>query len=344
VSAWVERLFYPARPEGPLRELALAPLAVLESAFATGVQLRSVAQAQGWLSQEQVPGLRVVSVGSMLVGGAGKTPVVRALAERLLRAGRPVAILSRGYGRREVEDVRVEGPPWPEAERCGDEPLMLARSLPSAQVWVGVDRARLARRAAEGGARVALLDDGFQHWHLARAADVVVVDEAVGLGNGHLLPRGPMREPASALGRATLLWVRAAEPSVPVPWPPGVPRVRARHGPGEVVDPSGASHPPEVLRGHPVVAFAGIARPGAFRRTLGALGAEVVGFHAFGDHHRFRADELGALERQAASAGAWLLTTEKDRVRCPEQLGVHVLRLGVEVLEGEGVLDAALSE
>ena len=342
MSGWIERLFYPERPEGALRELALSPLAWAEVVFATGVRARSIARARGWIRPERVSGLRVISVGNVVVGGAGKTPVVRALAERLIGAGRKVAVLSRGYGRAATDDVRVEGPPWPEVDRCGDEPLMLAQSVPAATVWVGDDRLGLARLAARCGTEVALLDDGFQHWRLARDVDVVVVDEEVGLGNGHLLPRGPMREPAWSLARATLLWIRAAEAPVAVPWPEGVPRVRARHGPKDVVDPSGQVHAVDALRGRQVVGFAGIGRPTAFRHTLRALGAEVVGFSGFPDHHRFSAAELRTLERQAADAGAWLVTTEKDRMRCPDGAGVHVLRLGVQLLEGEELLDRLL--
>jgi tetraacyldisaccharide 4'-kinase len=344
MSDWLERLFYPAHPDGVLRELALSPLAVAEALFATGVQARTAAQARGWIRPQRVEGLRVISVGSVLVGGAGKTPVVRALAERLIARRRPVAVLSRGHGRTATGDVRVEGPPWPGPERCGDEPLMLAQSLPGATVWVGTDRSVLAQLAARCGATVALLDDGFQHWRLARDVDVVVVDEAVGLGNGHLLPRGPLREPPWALRRASLLWLRAAESPVPVPWPEGVPRVRARHGPRDVVDPDGEVRAADVLRGRRVVGFAGIGRPSSFRRTLGGLGAEVVRFSAFPDHHLFRTEELRALEQEASAAGAWLVTTEKDRVRCPEAAPVHVVRLGVEVLEGEASIDAVLAD
>jgi tetraacyldisaccharide 4'-kinase len=137
--------------------------------------------------------------------------------------------------------------------------------------------------------------------------------------------------------------VRAAEKAVPMPWPEGLPRVRARHGARDVVDAAGEVHPADVLRGRRVVGFAGIGRPTAFRRTLEGLGAEVVGFTGFPDHHPFRREELHALEQQAASAGAWLVTTEKDRMRCPEAAPVHVVRLGVEVLEGEELLERVLS-
>src|SRR5262249_36744180 len=214
------------------------------------VQARTGARARGWLKAERVPGLRVISVGNVQVGGAGKTPVVRALAERLVASGQVVAILSRGYGRTATDDVRVEGPPWPEPARCGpgpggggDEPVMLARSLSAVTVWVGTDRFRLAGLAARCGATVALLDDGFQHWRLARDADLVVVDEAVGLGNGHLLPRGPLREPSWALGRGALLWGRAAGAPGAGAWAGGGPRGRGRRGPRGLLAPGGEVHP-----------------------------------------------------------------------------------------------------
>jgi tetraacyldisaccharide 4'-kinase len=342
VTEWVERLFYPSGPEGPLRQLLLSPLSAAELGFRVGVSLRGLAYDRGWVEVEAVSGLSILSVGNLTVGGAGKTPVVRALAERLLGAGERVAVLSRGWGRRSEEELRVVGPLWPSVDLCGDEPLMLARSLPAAQVWVGADRAKLARRAVELGATAAILDDGFQHRRLGRALDIVVVDEGVGLGNGHLLPRGPLREPPEALSRARLLWVRASERPVPIPWPAGVPQVRARHAPSELLSPDGSARAPAVLGGRAVVAFCGLARPSNFRRTLETLGAELRGFHPFADHHRFSAAELSALERAAADAGAWLVTTEKDAVRCPEGFGVHVLRLGVEVVEGEPTLAALL--
>jgi tetraacyldisaccharide 4'-kinase len=340
---WTERVFYPSRPEGPLRQLLLSPLAAAELGFRAGVALRGLAYARGWAKAERIPGLSIISVGNLTVGGAGKTPVVRALAERLLGAGERVAVLSRGWGRQSNEELRVAGPPWPSLEVCGDEPLLLARSLPEAQVWVGADRARLARRAAQAGSTVALLDDGFQHRRLGRQLDIVVVDAAVGLGNGHLLPRGPLREQPSALARAQLLWVREAKQPVEVRWPAGVPRVRARHAPSELLSPDASAQSPAVLRGRPVVAFCGLARPSSFRRTLETLGAELRGFQAFADHHPFTAPELLALERAAADSGAWLVTTEKDAVRCPDGFGAHVLRLGVEVIEGEPTLAALLA-
>ena len=277
MSGWVERLFYPGRPEGTLRELALSPLAVAESFFAAGVQARTAARTRGWLHAERVPGLQVISVGNVQVGGAGKTPVVRALAERLVRRGQPVAILSRGHGRTSTGDVRVEGPPWPEPERCGDEPLMLARSVPAATVWAGADRLRLAGLAARwrgggGAARRRLPAPG-----LARDEDVVVVDEAVGFGNGRMLPRGPLREPLSGLRRATLFWVRAASTPGPTPTLPRCQRRACGRGIGP--RPGGTPRGAASHRGAegPAGARVGGPRRGAFLRTLGELGTDVRG-------------------------------------------------------------------
>src|SRR5262249_40522604 len=127
MSTRLEALFYPERPESAGRRLLLAPLALAEGAFLAGVALRTAAYARGWARRTGVGGLRIVSVGNLTVGGAGKTPVVRALAERLQAAGASVAILSRGYGRRGSAHLLVEGPRWPSVEDAGDEPLMLAR-------------------------------------------------------------------------------------------------------------------------------------------------------------------------------------------------------------------------
>jgi tetraacyldisaccharide 4'-kinase len=262
--------------------------------------------------------------------------VVAFLAARLLQAGERAAVLSRGHGRVERAVVQVAGPRWPAAGVVGDEPLLLARRHPGLQVWVGADRVELARRALASGATVALLDDGFQHRRLGREVDLVVVDEAVGLGNGHLLPWGPLREPWSSLRRASVVWVRVAERPVALPeFPSGVTVVRARHAAVDVVEPGGVVRPLSALAGRRVIGFCGIARPSSFERTLAGLGAEVVEMRDFADHHLFRPDELSALRAAAEKARAELVTTEKDAVRLSAEFLVWVVRLGVAVVEGE---------
>jgi tetraacyldisaccharide 4'-kinase len=340
----VERLFYPPGPESWGRRVLLAPVAALSWGYGLGVQVRGALYDARVLNEGRVEGLRIISVGNLNVGGTGKTPAVLHLAGMLTRAGRKVGILTRGYGRQTSEPLTFTGmEALPSVEEAGDEPLLLARRCPEARVLVGADRLVLARRARdELGLDVVLLDDGFQHRRLARDEDVVVVDEAGGFGNGRMLPRGPLREPMSALRRATLFWIRTATTPVP-PLPPLLgPQVRTRYRPTAWVDPAGKDHPPESLSGAPVVALAGLARPGSFLRTLRQLGVSLQEAALFPDHHRFTASELQGVEAAAARHRARIVTTEKDAVRLPQGFEAWTVRLGVEVLEGEDLLRRAL--
>lgn len=359
----IERVFYPPAPEPWGRRALLSPLTALSWTYAAAVHLRRALYDTGLLRAERVEGLRVISVGNVNVGGTGKTPAVLHLAEMLVREGRKVGILTRGYGRGSREPLTFTGAEsLPAVEDAGDEPLLLARRCPQARLFVGADRVSGAWRARdEFGLDTVLLDDGFQHRRLARDEDIVVVDEAVGLGNGHMLPRGPLREPRSSLRRATLLWVRAASSAadtlmaagtgaacspvgtgLDLPVGMGVPRVRTRYRPTAWLEPSGRVQPTDALAGQPVLALAGLARPGGFLRTLHSLGAEVRDAALFPDHHRFTADELRDVEARAARQGARVVTTEKDAVRLPTGFAAWVVRLGVEVLEGESHLRRAL--
>ncbi|MFY2557325.1 tetraacyldisaccharide 4'-kinase [Corallococcus terminator] len=356
----IERVFYPPSPEPWGRRALLSPLMALSWTYAAAVHLRGALYDLGLLRAERVEGLRVVSVGNLNVGGTGKTPAVLHLADLLVREGRKVGILTRGYGRRSQEPLTFTGAEsQPSVEDAGDEPLLLARRCPSVRIFVNADRVSSAYRARdEYGLDTVLLDDGFQHRRLARDENLLVVDEAVGLGNGHMLPRGPLREPASSLRRATLLWVRTstapgASESSPIPFdartlglPPegdGIPRVRARYGPSAWVDPAGGLHPSGALSGQRVLALAGLGRPGGFLKTLRSLGVEVLDAALFPDHHRFTVDELRDVEARAAKLGAVkVVTTEKDAVRLPVGFSAWKVRLGVDVLEGEAQLRRAL--
>ena len=159
----LESLWYPQGEASVGARVLGATLAPAAGVFRAAVAARSLLFERGLLAAETVEGLRILSVGNLTAGGAGKTPVVAFLAERLLAAGAKVAILSRGHGRGERRQLRVVGPPWPSAEAVGDEPLLLARRLPGAQVWVGANRVRLAREARSAGATVALLDLSLIH-------------------------------------------------------------------------------------------------------------------------------------------------------------------------------------
>jgi tetraacyldisaccharide 4'-kinase len=292
----------------------------------------------------------VISVGNLTVGGSGKTPVVAALARMLLLAGERPAILSRGYARREPVDGVVlvsDGASVLETvERSGDEPHMLARTVPGAAVVVCPDRF-LAGRVAERvcGATVHILDDGFQHFQLARDVDLLLVRQAD--VDDHVLPAGRLREPAAAARAADALLVTGessdveevaaalgvgtafrVEPRYGAPvWltpPPVVGRDEPGVGRDSEAAPAsddrdvsrGPEEAPAPAPGTRIVAVAGIARPQRFFGALRELGWDVAREMAFPDHHWFTAKDfaaIGAAVREAGASAA--MTTEKDAVR-----------------------------
>lgn len=335
-----------------------APLLLAEGLFRAGAFVRGALYDAAVLPAARA-GVPVVSVGNLAVGGAGKTPVVLAIAGRLLDAGRRPAVLSRGYGATRGDDRVVSDGDEVllGAAEGGDEPVLLARRLPGLRVLCGPDRARLAGRAVASGADVLLLDDGFQHRRLGRDLDVVVLDASNPWGNGHCLPFGPNREPRSALRRAGLVWLSHADRATTsglealrelAMRETGRAPVEARHAPRDLADGRlGRSFPLSGLAGRRVGLLTGVARPGSVRRTVEELGAEVVATFEFPDHRRFTEGEVGAALEAAGRAGADLLvTTEKDAVRWPAGVAgdgrIRVVRVDAEVLRGDEVLGAAL--
>ncbi|MBL9038780.1 MAG: tetraacyldisaccharide 4'-kinase [Archangium sp.] len=290
------------------RSLASSALLPLSWVYGLGLRLRPP------VIPERVEGLQVVSVGNLVVGGAGKTPVVALLASWALQAGRSVAVLSRGYGRRSASPVYWAGGALPAVEEVGDEPRWFARRLPGVHLFVGADRVAAAQRARALGCTVALLDDGFQHRRLHRDVDVLI---DVGVGNGRLLPAGPLREPVSAATRASVLWARDGAKALSAPH---ALRVEANHSLDGMTGPSGERV--AELRGQRVVVLAGLARPSTVVTGLETAGAEVVGQHLYADHHSFTSTELAAALADAESKQARVVTTEKDAERLPE--GAHV--------------------
>jgi tetraacyldisaccharide 4'-kinase len=287
----------------------------------------------------------VVSVGNLVAGGTGKTPLTAWLAGAFQARGRRVVIVSRGYRGRRREKLALVwegGRLLADASAAGDEPVLLGRLVPGATVVVGADRVLAARWAVEEhGAEIVLLDDGFQHRRLARDCDVVLLSAADPFGGNRGLPAGLLREgPAEALARAHLLVLSGS--SAPDPaledrlrsLAPGRPLFRERHEPTALVELDGSLHgSPGLLAGRAVFAVAGLARPAALRETLEELGARVVGHRDLPDHHAFRPGEEATLHEEARRAGAeTLVLTEKDAVRwrAPEGDAGRALALRVE--------------
>jgi tetraacyldisaccharide 4'-kinase len=283
--------------------------------------------ARGILTSRGVGG-PVVSIGNLTVGGTGKTPAVEVAVHTLVALGHRPAVVSRGYGRRtggihvvaDAASIRLD------AEDAGDEPFLLARRLPGVPVVVGGNRYVTARLAIERfGVTAIVLDDAFQHRTLTKDLEIVMARAANPWGNGRLLPAGPLREPLAALARADLVVATGAasraEAAAVVETvareAPGVPVLTAVAVPAECWEAS-RMRPvslPELARTR-VLAFAGIAAPAGFDRTLRESGVTVERFAAFPDHHWYSAEDVARLERDAAEAGAdGLITTEKDWVR-----------------------------
>lgn len=280
----------------------------------------------------------VISIGNLTSGGTGKTPLTLYIARRLSNRGYRVAIVSRGYrGSREKSGgvVHDGNRLLMTPTQAGDEPFMMALELKTVPVLVGRDRFKSAQRAiTDFGATVIVLDDGFQHRKLKRDIDLLLVDHCRGFGNGHLLPRGPLREPLSSLSRAhAVIETRAARaapsnyrqtllrhgmegPVFQCEFRPSVIRILGEATPTSPYQAPGAPPPTKALRGLRVYAFSGLADNDNFHQTLSALGCQVVGFRHFPDHYWYQATDVTRLQKEALQTQAQVIaTTEKDIIR-----------------------------
>jgi len=303
-------------------------------------------------------GAPVVSVGGITMGGAGKTPCVLYLAGRFQAAGWRPAILTRGYRRRFPAKATVLPPgAAASASLTGDEAQLFLRSG-TAAVGIGADRYLVGRMLEERfRPDVILLDDGFQHWRLARDLDLVLIDAQDPFGGEALFPLGRLREPLAALARADVFLITRADRERPLAGiearlrqvNPRAPIFRSRIVPlGWVELATGECHSPEKFSCRRAAAFCGLANPGSFWRTLTGLGCRPVFRWTFPDHHHYRPRQLRRLAAQARHRGAEvLLTTEKDIMNLPEgaaglvaPLKLYWLRIGLEVDDEERFLAA----
>jgi tetraacyldisaccharide 4'-kinase len=327
--------------------------------------------------KQEYLGCLVVVIGNLTVGGTGKTPIVEKFARELIAKGRKVAILSRGYKRRESKlwrrilglfDPEVSAPTvvsdgqkircdW---RRAGDEPYMLAQNIPGAIVIVDKNRVKAGIYAIRKyGADTLLLDDGFQYYPLKSRLQLVLIDQQNPFGNGDLLPRGILREPISALRRASYVFITKSDGHPPehllrqiAEVAPGRTPIVCTHSPVAIY-PLGSAEPLQALplsrlQGARVVAFSGIAVPESFERLLRRQGATLIKTFRFADHYGYEPEDIDQILKTAVGMQAdFVITTEKDAVRVPSanvSFPVHYLRMEVELLSGAQNFAAAVDE
>ena len=343
-----------------------------------------VVQLRLWLYRNRILrdhplGCLVVVVGNLTVGGTGKTPVVEKFAKALRDRGRKVAILSRGYKSKTPPFWKKawygithtdEPPPRVvsdgqtvllDSEEAGDEPYMLARNLPGVVVLVDKNRVKAGAFAIKKyGCDTLVLDDGFQYLPLKGRLNLLLVDKTNPFGNGHLLPRGILREPVKHLKRANYIFLTKSngirDPELEAliaKYRPDADLIECAHKPKYLqrldtsLSGTAGRQPLEWLKGRRIFAFSGIATPESFEKFLRDLGALLVGRERFLDHYRYTPEDMedlyAAAERENAEC---LVTTEKDSVRISDPAGspmpIYYLRLEIEIMRGAADFDEAV--
>lgn len=296
--------------------------ALLAPLYGAGVALHRAFARKKWAP------IATLCVGNLTTGGTGKTPAVIYLARELVQLGRKPAILMRGY--------KAQG---------GDEALEAGDALKGLDIPIilGADRFQSALQARAQNRDVILLDDGFQHWRLARDLDIVLIDASDPFGGGSLIPQGRLREPVSGLSRAGVVLLTRSATTVDSSalqetlrkLAPNAAILTARHAPAGVraLNSSAAHWSVSKLRGARVVAACGIGNPKAFLKTLKACGAEILASRNFDDHHEYAQRDLDELSKLAESHGAVaVVVTEKDAVKLvalnlPERVELLALKI-----------------
>ncbi len=337
------------RQKGVMPFLIKSVLWTLSWPYKALITCRNLAFDQGWLRRYSPPVPVVMSIGNIVVGGTGKTPVTMLIAQEFYSEFL-IAVLSRGY-RSQAEKLAVpvilskgEGP-LQSAAFCGDEPFLIAQNFPKAYVIVGRDRHKASDMAARAGAQLILLDDGMQHRRLARDFEVVVMDTSDPFGQGYFLPRGLLREGISSLARADLIILNhTVDRSMFV----SMKEQLRRHSKAPVVGTrmevehvEGFDRKPiEPLKGKKVGIFCGIAHPEYFYRTVEQQGCQIVDCAFVADHKCLEPAMLETFARQCREKGAeLLLCTEKDKVKMADNanlaLTIAWVKMRLTIIEGK---------
>jgi len=301
---------------------------------------------------------KVISVGNLTVGGTGKTPATEKIARLLQEKGRKVAILSRGYKRVKGRGLRVKDVAVVtdgkeillSARGAGDEPYLLAQNLSEVPIVVGKDRIRSGNYClANFNTETFILDDGFQYWRLKRDLDILLIDCLNAFGNGHLLPRGVLREPLKSLKRANLFIlartdqgeniaplkekIRSVNPFAPI--------LESIHTPCYLEDlKSKRRFDLEFIAEKEVLALSSIAYPESFEKTLRDLGAIILKRLRYPDHYFYTKEDLKKIATKAR--GCLIITTQKDGVRLKpllENESILALRIELKITKGQESLE-----
>ena len=338
--------------------LLYPPLAAASLAYSAATRARNSLYDAGLLTPEKAP-CRIVSVGGLTLGGAGKTPLAIHIARRVM-ANQRTAILSRGYGQRAREDVLVVSdgknlcaPP----PHSADEPYMMAKKLAGVPVVTAPRRIDGARKLVESfGTQTIILDDGFGHRGLHRDVDIVIVDRhALDPSRRTLFPLGYLREPPESLERADAVVImenddtkahfrEENEETIRKLAGKDLPVFHARGAITGFMDQDGTIH--KSLDG-PAVAFCGVAAPERFKASLERMNIQLADLIPFQDHHMFTEEDIALLNQASSKAGAQcLVTTEKDAVRLdgrtqlfdkPLYAAVWELKLDRDIVETLGL-------
>jgi tetraacyldisaccharide 4'-kinase len=338
----------------------LAPiLFVASTVYGGAVKLRRAFYNSGIFKSKKLPCV-IISIGNIVAGGTGKTPMTMYVSETVEQWGYKTVIVSRGYkGKAErhggvVSDGRslLMTP-----EAAGDEPYMMAEKLNKVPVVVGKDRVKMGRLAIrEFNPDVLVLDDGFQHLRLQRDVDIVLLDYRKPFGNGHLLPRGVLREPVSSLSGTDAIILTKSEGVRDRKILPLIEKIRSFSGKAPVYQaiydpfvykvnkgkkkkfglnmPGAERYRSESIAGRTVFAFSGLADNHQFRRTIEGLRCKLCGFMEFPDHYSYTKKDLEEISNAAQKKQSdSLVTSEKDYVRFAENVELYadLFVIGIEI-------------